>query len=716
LKQVAQRSGDGRVLVVEVPIPALRNGWVLVSNACSVISAGTERSKLDLGAKNIVQKARARPDLAKAVVRRAQTEGIRSTIAAVRERLDALTPLGYSSAGVVQELGAGVEGLAPGDRVACRGGGWANHAEIVAVPKNLVAKMPPGVSFEDAAYGTVGAIALHAVRQSGAVVGERIGVIGLGLVGQLAVRILSAAGCDVVGVDLDGAAVELAASAGARAFIRHEPRLASSVMEATENLGLDAILICAAGASADAVNLAAQLARDRGRLIVVGDVMVAADRGLLYEKELELRLSRSYGPGRYDREYEEAGRDLPAGYVRWTEHRNLDAFLHLIASGRVTPSELTTNRFPLERAAEAYAVLTERDREKRAFGVVIEYDRGPLSSSGVPTQRDRQRVGSQRRGQARLGLVGAGSFARRVLMPTLQSLGAELVAVASEHGLSATDAASRFGFERASSVEAIFEADDIDAVVIATRHSSHASLAAHALKMGKAVFVEKPLALNWDQLRDVEDSLTSSSLVAVGFNRRFAPLTVEMRDALSGTSQNLLIARVNAGPLPRDHWLNDPEEGGGRLIGEGCHFVDLLTFLAGAPASTVQARSIADPDLAPELRQSFSATLECANGALATIVYAGNGDVGLPKERIEAYAAGIATVIDDFRQLDVYEGGKRRTSKGRGDKGHRAQIDHFLKVLKGLDEPPPVETYLASTRATLALADSLRTGRPVDVR
>ncbi len=715
MKQVAQRSRDGQIVVVDTPIPSVRDGWVLVSNVCSLISAGTERSKLELGAMNIAQKARARPDLAKKVVERARNEGIRSTLAAVRDRLDSLSPLGYSSAGFVRELGRGVEGLAPGDRVACAGGGWANHAEVVAVPKNLVAKIPAGVSFEDASYGTVGAIALHGVRQSMAVVGERVGVIGLGLVGQLGIRILLAAGCRPFGVDLDPRAVELAQGTGATAFVRDDPQLESAVLEETQNLGLDGVLICAAGRSSDPIALAARLARDRGRLVVVGDVAVAVDRGLLYEKELELRLSRSYGPGRYDRDYEEGGRDLPAGYVRWTEQRNLGAFLELVEAGRVQPSALTTHRFAVDDASKAYAVLTDGSAEPRPFGVLLEYE---LESRPEPTPYSSpdppHRVVTRPAG-ARIGLIGAGSFARRVLLPAIQANGAQLVAVATEGGLSAADVASRFGFERAASAEEICSAEDIDAVLIATRHSSHSMLAATALAAGKAVFVEKPLALDWIQLEQVEKALEPSSVLVVGFNRRFAPLTERLRAALPTTTDKILVARINAGPLPRDHWLNDAEEGGGRLIGEGCHFVDLITHLAGAPAATVQAIAVSDPLLAPELAQSFLATIRCSNGALGSIIYAGGGDSRLPKERIEGYGGGVAAVLDDFRRLDVYEAGKQTTIKGRADKGHQAQLDAFLEALAGRGEPPSTESYLASTRATLALADSIRMGKAIDL-
>lgn len=714
MKQVAQRARDGRIMVVEAPPPVVRDGWVLVANVCSLISVGTERSKVELGSMNIAQKARARPDLTKKVIERARTAGIRSTFAAVRDRLDSLAPLGYSSAGIVQELGIGVEGLAPGIRVACAGGGWANHAEIVAVPKNLVAKIPPGVSFADAAYGTVGAIALHGVRQSGAVVGERVAVIGLGLVGQLTLRILQAAGCYAIGIDLDATAVKLAAASGANSFMRDDPTLLSAVLKSTQNVGVDAVLICAAGTSGDPIELAARLARDRGRLVVVGDVPVTADRAILYEKELELRLSRSYGPGRYDREYEERGRDLPAGYVRWTEQRNLQAFLELVSTGRLEPSTLTTHRFPVEKAADAYSVLTRGADGRRPFGVLLEYRPEREDDAGEASVGPPVRVKEHRRG-VRIGVIGAGSFARRVLLPAFRRSGAQFIAVATEGGLSAADVASRFSFDRSSTVEEICTAEDLDAVVIATRHSSHADLVTRALAAEKAVFVEKPLALTRDQLHEVENALKPDSVLMVGFNRRFAPLTEVLRLALPSGSDRILLARINAGQLPRDHWLNDSEEGGGRLLGEGCHFVDLVTYLAGAPATIVHAVGTQDPELSSESAQSFSAMLRCANGALASILYVGNGPGRMPKERVEAFAGGVGAVIDDFRRVDIFAEGSTKTVKGRPDKGHEAQIDRFVRALEGTAEMPPVETYLASTRATLALAESLRTGRPIDV-
>jgi predicted dehydrogenase len=683
---------------------------VLVANRCSLISAGTERSKVELGEKSMLQKARARPDLVGKVVERARAEGVRSALTAARERLDALAPLGYSSAGVVLRVGAGAEGIAPGDRVACGGGGFANHAEVVAVPRNLVARIPDGVPFESSAYATVGAIALHGVRRAEAQVGERIGVIGLGLVGQLAVRILAAAGCRPVGVDLDPRAVGLAAETGAIAFERSRDRLEQAVLDETGGIGLDAVLVCAASRSPDPLQLAARLARERGRIVVVGDVPVEADRALLYEKELELRLSRSYGPGRYDRDYEERGRDLPPAYVRWTEQRNLEAFLELVAAGRVDPSPLTTHRYPVEDAEQAYATLTG-DGQERPVGILLEY------SYEVPQPVAAMPQAARTAGIARVGLIGAGSFARRTLIPAFKDAGAQLVAAASESGLSAADVAGRFGFERAaSSADEVIADESIDAIVIATRHASHAGLATAALRAGKAVFVEKPLALDEEGLLEVEEALAGGGMLMVGFNRRYAPLVARLREELEGVQAPALLARVNAGPLPEGHWLHDPEEGGGRLLGEGCHFVDLLAHLAGAPAASVHAVATPQPGRSLECSDEIVATLRFANGAVGTLLYSGGGDERLAKERVEAFGGGLAAVLDDFRRLELYRDGKRRVLKGRQDKGHRAEVEHFVKALAGEVEPPNTASYLDSTRATLALVESIRSGGAVELR
>jgi predicted dehydrogenase/threonine dehydrogenase-like Zn-dependent dehydrogenase len=707
MKQVAQRPRDGRVSVEEVPPPALRPGWVLISVRVSLISTGTERSKIDLGRKSLIAKAHARPDLVRQTLNKARSDGIASTVAVVRDRLAGLSPLGYSIAGVVEAVGTGVDGVAPGDRVAGAGAGWANHASTTAVPKNLVARVPEGVDLADAAYATVGAIAMHGVRQSDARLGERIGVIGLGLVGQLTVRILIAAGCEVWGTDLDPQAMSLAEQAGARLYPLGESDKNSATASSISEAALDAVIICAASSSSGPVDLACRLLRPRGRIVVLGDVPVAADRSLMYEKELELRLSRSYGPGRYSTEYEEHGHDLPAEYVRWTEQRNLQAFLDLIAADRLSPAELTTHRFPIDQAAKAYAIVESND--PRPFGVLLEYPESEVVEAIKPGKHGQRRMvhGS------RIGVVGAGAFARGVLVPGLARAGATLAAIASEGGLTAADAAARFGFDRAATTEEILADDRIDGVVITTTHSSHANLAAAALRAGKAVFVEKPLALTNVELSDVARALPQGRFLMVGFNRRFAPFISDATSLLQSSSRRSMMIRVNAGKLPADHWLHDPLVGGGRLLGEGCHFIDLLMHCIGTRLDVVHAFAQPLSGRPLECGDDFTVSLQFADGSFGTLLYTAEGDVRMGKERIEAFAAGQSLVIDDFRRLERYRNGRRSEVKRRRDKGHQHELERFLNVCLGRAEPPDSSTYFASTRATFAAVESLLAGQPV---
>jgi len=688
----------------------LRPGWILVRNHCSLVSAGTERAKADFGSMSILAKARSRPDLVRKVASRARVEGASAALRTARERLEALRPIGYSSVGTVVAVGAGVEGVKPGDRVVCAGEGWASHAEFAAVPRNLSAVVPESVAPHAAAYATVGAIALHGLRQGEVTVGERVAVIGLGLVGQLAVRLLAASGCTAYGVDIDARAVELAQGPGVKAYARTAPSLEANVLAGTGGDGVDAVLICAATRSTDPMDLAVRLARDRGRIVVVGDVPVRAARSDLYEKELELRIARSLGPGRYDRDYEERGRDLPIGYVRWTEQRNLQAFVELVGTSRLDPTELTTHRFSIDEAPRAFELLAGGEAEERPFGIVIEYPE--REEEAPPAVSARRRVAG---GAVRIGLVGAGAFTRSTLLPALREANASFAAVASEHGLSAADVARRFGFSRAvQSAKEVLEADDVDAVVIATRHGDHAALAAAALEAGKTAFVEKPLALDFTELELVRAALASSGTpLMVGFNRRHAPLTEALMAAVPLVST--VCARVNAGPLPRGHWLHDPLEGGGRVRGEACHFVDLLSYLAASPVVAVTAAAAPAPGRALDIPDDIVATLEFASGTVGSLVYSGSGDVRLPKERIEVFGAGIAAVIDDFRQLETYAHGRRRRTKQAQDKGHRREMQLFVEVAAGRAEPPAAEPYLNSTAATLAVIESILASRRIEL-
>ncbi len=674
-----------------------------------MLSAGTERATLDLAHGSLIAKARRRPDQARQVVERMRREGVRSTLNLVRQRLDELGPLGYSAAGVVVQGGREVRGISPGDRVSIAGGGFANHSERDVVPSLLCAKVPDGVSAEEAAFATLGAVALNGWRRADVQVGSTVAVIGLGLIGQLTVRIARAAGCRVLGTDLSSDLVGLARSGGAEAEVRSDLEPGSRWEDSA-----DAVLVCAATDSNDPALLAASLARDRGRVVIVGDVRLELPRAPLYEKELELRLSRSYGPGRYDPDYELHGLDYPIGQVRWTEQRNMEAFLSLVAERKVKPSELITHRLPFSDAERAFELLRS---DRTAVGIVLRYDRsGGDNGGGGPAEaeRPRSRIMKRARGaRPRLGLIGAGSFATGTLIPGLVRAGFEPRAVASASGLSAESARRRFGFGSSHSDpgEVIARAD-VDLVAIATRHDSHAELAALALEAGKAVYVEKPLSLDWEGLSLVRAAQRRSGApLIVGFNRRFAPLALAVR-RLPGP--RLMAYRVNAGSLPRGHWLNDLARGGGRLKGEGCHFIDFLCDQARCDPVRVNARGFnSSPGLPLAATDNFSVEIAFADGSVGTLHYAADAPLGPGKERFETSAPGVYAEIEDFRRAGIWRGGRReRLGRGRQDKGFAAQFGHLTKLMRGDADAPMTDGIWLTTLATLAAARSLETGEP----
>jgi predicted dehydrogenase/threonine dehydrogenase-like Zn-dependent dehydrogenase len=694
MKQVTQRVRDGQIEVMDVPVPQLTPDTVLVDVRASLLSTGTERAKVETARKSLVGKARARPDQVRQVVEKAKRDGIRETIDAVRLRLDQPSALGYSTAGVVMSVGSRVRGIASGARVACGGADHAVHAEIDLVPGNLCVPLPEGVSFEAGAFCTVGAIALHGVRQAGVSIGEEVAVIGLGLVGQLAAQILRAAGCRVLGVDLSEELVGKSLETGA--VDRGWPRAA--VPEDAQ--GVDAVVITAATESSDPIDLAARLCRDRGRVVVVGDVGLQVPRAPFYEKELELRLSRSYGPGRYDREYEERGLDYPIGYVRWTERRNMTAFLDLVATGRIDVTPLVSERLPLERAAEAYEHVVSADRSP--LGIILTSE--PSAVEPVPRRTPTTPLSAT----GRVGVLGAGSFAGRILIPALRDAGFTLGAVASAGGLSAKGAAEQFGFERAATVEEVLEDPSLQAIVVATRHSSHADLAVRGLRAGKAVFVEKPPGLTDDELAELARARDETRLaLGVGFNRRHAPLARELREFIRrGDDAAEILYRVNAGPLEEGHWLDDPDEGGGRLLGEGCHFVDFVCWLAGALPERIECALRPETGQALAAAQSFVVSLAFADSSLASILYSAHGARPLAKEYVEVHSGGRSAILDDFRSLRLLgEGRARRSAQRSRDKGHRQQLTAFRRAIEGAhvpEGPDPLETMgvtLAALRA-----------------
>jgi polar amino acid transport system substrate-binding protein len=714
MKQVVQNPQSG-VSVVEVPSPALRGPGLLVRNHASLISAGTEKSVVSTSA-NLFVTARKRPDLVRRVLQMARQRGWKATLDMVRARLDSPTPLGYSCAGRVAVCAPGVTEFAAGDRVACGGASFANHAEMVYVPRNLCVRIPQNVSFDDAAYVTVGAIAMQGVRQADLRVGESAAVLGLGLIGQLAVQILKASGVKVLGSDLDAAKVSLAREMGAdEAVLRNE-----GVEEAAGRLsggrGVDAVIIAASTPSNDPLDLAAEICRDKGRVVALGAVGLNVPRPPFYHKELDLRLSRSYGPGRYDSEFEEKGRDYPYGYVRWTEQRNMESFLDLLAAGKIRLERLTTHRFPVEEAERAYAILRGEVREPYV-GILLHYD----AEKEVAPRVDFARPASRGGAAMRLGVIGAGSFAQGVLLPKLKEIkGAELKTVVTASGLTAEKVAKRFGFaSAASSEEEIWRDSSVNAVLIATRHNLHAPLAAEALRRGKHVFVEKPLALSREEMSILAgEHAKSSSVLMVGFNRRFAPATQLLRDWFKNRRAPMAMHyRVNAGFIPKDHWVHDPSEGGGRVIGEVCHFVDWMVSLSGARVEELQAFCVRSggPSAACD-EDTLAVAMKFSDGSVGSLQYLANGPVGVDKEFVEVFCGGRYARIDDFRAVALGEGNSLKTRSFRAqDKGHARELRLFAQaVAEGGASPVPFEEALHVTETTFRIADVLRAAPPAD--
>jgi predicted dehydrogenase/threonine dehydrogenase-like Zn-dependent dehydrogenase len=722
MKQVLQYRRSGATRVVDVPAPLTPAGGLLVHNQWSLISPGTERMLVEAGGSNLLNTARQRPDLVRQVLDKAAHDGIAATIEAVRSRLDVAIPLGYSCAGTVLDVGSQIRQVfGPGDRVACAGAGQANHAEVVAVARNLVVRVPDAVSLDDGAFVTVGAIALQGVRIADVRIGEACVVIGLGLVGQLTVQLLKAAGCRVFGIDVAPDKVELARSLGAdAACLRSDADLLDRVRAFSVGRGADAILITAATGSSDPVQVAASFARDRAVVVAVGMVGMDVPRNAYYEKELQLRLSRSYGPGRYDRSYEADGIDYPVGYVRWTEQRNMEAFLDLVAAGTVRPSRLVTHRVPIADAERAYGIVTGAVAEPY-LGILLEYPASAAVDAPTVTRVDVRPTPAVSKAAVGLGVVGAGSFARSVLLPALRkSVGPalELRGVATASAPSAQQTATRFGFAYAATDwRQVVEDDAVDAVVVATRHDLHASVAAAALRAGKAVFLEKPMALSTVELDDVLDAWQSSGRVLqLGFNRRFAPTYRQLKAHFAGRKTPLVMAyRVNAGAVAPTSWVIDPVQGGGRVIGEVCHMVDVLVDLAGVSVTSVFAQSLP----ASAGGDDVVITLDFADGSIGTVVYASSGDRSLAKELLEVLGGGRAAVLDDFRSVRLHAGGKATRSGGgflrsTQDKGHAAELAAFLTAVRA-GGPSPIDPLEAAhvTRVTFAAVESAQSGQPV---
>jgi predicted dehydrogenase/threonine dehydrogenase-like Zn-dependent dehydrogenase len=714
MKQVLQSIRGGDVEVADIPTPLVPEAGVLVRTIASAVSAGTERMVVEFAGKNLLQKARARPDLVRQVLDKARRDGLLATSRTVRRSLDAPMPLGYSLVGEVVGTGPASHGLAVGDLVACAGAAIANHAEFVAVPQQLCARLPDGfasrVPVEHAAFATLGAIAMHGFRLASPQLGERVAVIGLGLLGQLAVQIANAAGCRVFGVDLSQERVDLARQLGAEdACVRADAEARAKAF--TQGAGFDVVLLTADASSNDPIELAGAIARDRAHVIAVGAFDLQLPRKTYFAKELFVQVSRSYGPGRYDPEYELHGRDYPIGYVRWTEQRNLESFVQLLSSGRLNIGPLVTHRFPIEQATAAYDVITGKQKEP-FLGVLLTYPADASPSTRVPVAPS---ATTPVQGRVGVSLVGAGLFATSTLLPALTaSRQVALRGIVSGQGVSARTAGKAGGFAFVSTDAGdVLKDADTHAVFVLTRHHLHATQTIDALRAGKHVFVEKPLCLTREELALIgrEQRERPGQLLMVGFNRRFAPLAVQLREFARTGEPVVLSYRVNAGYLPPEHWTQDPEQGGGRLLGEGCHFIDFANWFTGEAPIQVYAQAMGD--VGRYRQDNLVIVLTYPSGSVATVTYVANGDRQAGKERIEVTSGERLAILEDFRELTMHgaKGTRREKSRLEADKGHKAEVQHFLAAVAGR-EPAPMAWHEieASMLATFAAQDSLALG------
>ncbi|MBM4001102.1 MAG: zinc-binding dehydrogenase [Planctomycetes bacterium] len=710
MKKVLQNVRDGKLSIANIPAPLVQPGQVLIRNEASLISAGTEKMVVDLAAKSLIGKALERPDRVRQVLQRIRTQGLRATWEQVSGKLSEPIPLGYSSAGVVVACGAGVQHLKPGDRVASNG----HHAEWVAVPVHLVASIPDNVPTEQAAFTVVASIAMQGVRLARMGLGETALVIGLGLIGQIAVRLLTLQGVRVIGTDLDRGKCELAVKMGA---IAAEPNLtADAVLARTRAIGADAVLITAATKSDGPVNLAAESVRSKGRVVAVGAVGLNLPRQPFYLKEAEFVVSCSYGPGRYDPSYEQRGQDYPIGHVRWTEQRNMQAVLDLMGTGQLDLAPLISHRYTIDEADQAYDLI--RAGAAPYLGIVLGY---PTGAAAEPPVRNWRPAPTGER--IRVGCLGAGGFARGVLLPALGRISAFAPhAICSGSGMTASATGERLGFPNVAADESSVIGDpEVDAVFVLTRHHQHAAQVIGSLRSGKHVFVEKPLAITLDEIASIEATLRDipdrRPALMVGFNRRFAPAARAVRAWFGAdTAPRTISIRFNAGSLGPEHWTQDEAIGGGRIIGEACHAIDLATYLAGSPVVRVFAESVGGPG-APRVTddQSFI-TLRHANGSVSSVAYLAGGDRAFPKERIEVIGGGKVSVIDDFASARAWSSGRPLTLwKGTRDKGHQGELEAFADGLTRGESPIPWEEIRAVSIASILAVRSLREGLPFEV-
>jgi polar amino acid transport system substrate-binding protein len=702
--QLTQNLKTGITQLNNVPLPACGAGDLLVKNFYSLISAGTESSIISVARKGYIGKALEKPEQFRQVIESVKREGIASTYTKVMNKLDSLSPLGYSSAGIVLAVGKDVQSFRPGDRVACGGAGLANHAEVISVHKNLVVKIPDTLSLKDAAYTTVASIAMQGVRQADLRIGENCAVIGLGLIGQITVQILKASGVNVVGIDISRKMTDFVRQSLLEAvFTIGEPQMEFALLNLCGGYGFDSVIITASSHTTEPVELAGKLCRQKGSVVVVGAVPTGFSRDTYYKKELQLKMSCSYGPGRYNSSYEEKGLDYPIGYVRWTENRNMYAVADLLAKHKINTDSLTTHLFEFSKATDAYTMIMKR--EEFFIGVLLQYS-AEITKEEMVNKKSGLAVNN---GKLNIGFIGAGSFAQSVLLPNLS--GVNLRAVVTSSGHTAKNVADKFGFRLSGCTkEIVLEDKETDAVFIATRHNHHAQYVIEALKANKSVFVEKPLCLNKSEFDKICDAYNNSrGILLVGFNRRFAPFTKWIKENFHDNIPKVIMYRINAGYIPSEHWTQDPEIGGGRILGEVCHFIDLAIFLSSSRPYSVSAAALED-----QANDTLTINIKFRNGSIASIVYLANGSKEMRKELLEVHSAGLSVVVDDFKEMRIF-GKKLKTQKLISqDKGHKNEITGFLDAIKNNKSSPiAFEELCVTTQTTFDVMNSISQGKTI---
>lgn len=705
MKQIIQNLKNGNTELIEIPTPAVKPGFLLIQSESSVVSAGTERMLVDFGKSNYIQKARQQPEKVRQVIDKIKTDGLKPTIHAVRTKLDQPLPLGYSNAGVVIAVGEGVSQFSIGDRVVSNG----SHAEIVSVPENLCAKIPDKVSSKQAAFTVIASIGLQGIRLAKPTLGETFMVIGLGLIGLITVQLLRAHGCKVIASDYDQQRVDLAKSFGADAInLKDGVNLVDYVMTKTNGRGVDGVIVTASTNSSEPISQAAQMSRKRGRIILVGVTGLELNRSEFYEKELTFQVSCSYGPGRYDVNYEEKGQDYPIGYVRWTEQRNFEAILDMLAEGKLNVEPLITHKFEFENAVQAYKTLSD---DRTAVGILLNYpeEKTSIKKDSIVTLTNDEVSNSVNKPV--LGLIGAGNYTNQTLLPAMKELDIYKKVIVSSGGITSVHVGNRYNFVKATTdTNQVFEDPEINAVIITTRHNTHAQYVKEALKAKKHVFVEKPLCLTRKELESIR-KVNHGQLLMVGFNRRFSPHISKIKELLESEPQpKSMIMTVNAGTIPADHWTQDVQIGGGRIIGEACHFIDLFRFITNSTIKTVHAISLED-SAEEGLEDKVTINLAFSDGSIGTIHYFANGHNSYPKERLEVFVGGKILKLDNFKTLTGFgwPNFKRFKTKSQ-DKGHALGIKAFFEGIKSGIAPIPINEIYEVTEVTFDVVDQLRKG------